>query len=90
MNIRGKEKDIVDIRLGHESESYAMGWVIENNKSESHKADWQAYEDGFEQGIRFIANYLSEYGINIELYDKVVDVKQKDDWYSGTIIEKEI
>lgn len=88
MNIRGSKKDIVNICLGHEAEGYALGWLTYNKDREIPKDNLGAYEDGFERGIRFLANYLQEYGITIEINDDKVDTISKDVWYSGEIIDK--
>lgn len=87
MNIRGKEKDIVNICLGHESESLACGFVMNHMDDDKHVSNLLAYEEGFEQGIKFLANYLKEYGIQIEIHDELVQTTDKEDWYSGEVIE---
>lgn len=89
MNIRGKNKDIIDIRLGHESESFGTGWLMCHNDTPVDIGYvLNAYEDGFYQGIEFLANYLKEYDITIEIFDKPVSTTDKEDWYSGDVINK--
>lgn len=91
MNIRGKNKDIVNIMLGHESESYATGYVIEHKLASSGCVNpiIDAHEAGFNAGITFLANYLKEYGITIEIFDNEIITTNREDWYSGEVIDKE-
>lgn len=90
MNIRGKNKDIEDIRMGHESEGNATMYVIQNKLTESGNINpiINAYTEGFQRGIEFLASYLKEYNIQIEIFDKVVETINREDWYSGEVIEK--
>lgn len=90
MNIRGTNKDIENIRMGHESESYATGYIMEHNLSSSGYVTpiMEAHEAGFNAGITFLANYLKEYGITIEIFDKEIKTSNREDWYSGEVIEK--
>lgn len=92
MNIRGKEKDIVNISLGHEAESFACEYVAshtDDNESKSSRTASKllAYEAGFVNGIKFLANYLKEYDIQIEIHDEIVKTTNKEDWYSGEVVE---
>ena len=89
MNIRGKEKDIVNICLGHESEDNATAYIIQNKLTDSGNITpiIDAYTEGFERGIKFLANYLKEYGIQIEIHDSIVQTSNKEDWYSGEVVE---
>lgn len=91
MNIRGKNKDIVEIRMGHESGDNAIMYIVQNKLTESGNITpiIDAYTEGFQRGIEFLANYLKEYDIQIELFDKVVETNNREDWYSGEIIEKD-
>lgn len=89
MNIRGKGKDIVNICLGHENEGNATAYIIRNKLTGSGNITpiVDAYTEGFERGIKFLANYLKEYGIRIEIHDKLVQTTDKEDWYSGEVVE---
>lgn len=92
MNIIGENFNIEDIRFGHESEGHAFGYVIKNKFMESKTPEEisgiiSAHEDGFECGIKFLANYLAEYGIKIELHDKILETEEKEHWYSGEIVK---
>lgn len=87
MNIRGKEKDIVNISLGHEAESFACGFVMKHMDDDEPTSNLLAYTEGFEQGIKFLANYLKEYDIQIEINDSLVKTTNKEDWYSGEVVE---
>lgn len=91
MNIRGKNKDIVNIRMGNESESYASEYVKQHNlvSFNSITSIIEAHTDGFISGIMFLANYLKEYGIAIEVFDKEIKTFNKEDWNSGEVIDKE-
>ena len=87
MNIRGKEKDIVNICLGHEVEDFACGFIMKHMGDDEPPSNILAYTEGFERGIKFLANYLKEYDIQIEIRDELVQTTDKEDWYSGEVVE---
>lgn len=93
MEIIGQDFNIEEICFGHETEGHAFGYVIKNKFMESKTQEeissiiW-AHEDGFECAIKWIANYLAEYGIKIKLHDKILETSPKDSWYSGQIVHQ--
>lgn len=88
MNILSKTKDITDIRLGHNAESAATMYFFHHKfEQEQYIPVTDAYADGFEGGIRFLANYLKEYGIDIVIREEVVKTTPKEHWYSGIVVE---
>lgn len=92
MDILSKTKDITNICLGHECDSYATMYLVEHHEEIKERVEpvissYDAYANGFEDGIKFLANYLKEYGIDIVIREEVVKTTPKEDWYSGIVVE---